>query len=235
MLTCPNCQANVPEGMRFCLQCGFAVGAAPPELPARPRSQHAPAVAAAKVPPRLPSSTINLKIAATTVMSPRAGRPVQLPRPRLHDDVADIDEESLKKSFVRRVARPGAVVCRFCQEALDLAGEYCVRCGAPVAEAAPPGTLLPDPPPPEPPPLLDDDPLSRYNPSSENATQSSSPPVGGTAGPSLIEAPPSTPNSLSPVEPIHQAPPPATPFHPPPAEEHPSGLMSRFKGLFKKS
>ena len=235
--------------MRFCLQCGGAVGTAPfaqapngtadlapGELPARPRLQQAPSALAATVPPRLPSSTINLKIAATPVMSPRAGRLAELPRPCLHDDIADIDEESLKKSFARRVARPGAVVCRFCQEPLDLGGEYCDHCGAPVAEAAPPGPLLPKAPPPQPALQLNDDPLSPPDATANPAVSDFSP-EGAAAGPPPIEPPARAPKSSLPVAPTQLAPP-QTPVYPPhsqSAEVPPSGLMGRLKGLFKKS
>ena len=163
MLTCPNCQAGVPEGMRFCLQCGAALALNPsgalPAVEADPSVPASPAKAS-PTPPFTPLSTVNLKIAPTPVMSPRTAPRAQHPRPRLGDDIEEIDEEALKKSFERRVVRPGAVVCRFCKGPLDLGGEYCDQCGAPLAEAAPPGTLPVKPQPAAPPALLDDDPLS---------------------------------------------------------------------------
>ena len=212
MLTCPKCQAGVPEGMRFCLQCGAsfaprpsaAVALAEDDAPFRP----AP-VAAPPRPPRTALSTIDLRIAPTPVMSPRAAANHR--RPSLGDDLVEIDEELLKKAFQRPLPHPGTVACRFCKGPLDLNGDYCEHCGAPVAEAAPPGALpsKPQPEAPVPPP-------SKL----AEAAPPANPPGAGIPAPQMdIELTPTVPS----------VPPGA------PAEERPSGFMGRLKGLFKKS
>ncbi len=51
----------------------------------------------------------------------------------------------LKKAFEKPVRhQDGAVVCRFCKGPLFLGGDFCEHCGAPVAEAAPPGLVPPN-------------------------------------------------------------------------------------------
>jgi hypothetical protein len=235
MLTCPKCHASVPEGMRFCLQCGAALvhnpSGAPPAVEADPLMPAAP-VKASPVPPFTPLSTVNLRIAPTPVMSPRTAPRAQHPRPRLGDDIEEIDEEALKKSFERRVVRPGTVVCRFCKGPLDLGGEFCDQCGAPVAEAAPPGTLPVKTQPAAPPALLDDDPLSPLAAPAQAAPST----AGIVTEQHPGTTPPPPPGSSQQAEPAHYTPPvaPASP-RTSPAEEPPSGLLGRFKGLFKKS
>ncbi len=235
MLTCPNCQAGVPEGMRFCLQCGAALALNPSgALPAVEADLLMPAspVKSSPAPQFTPLSTVNLKISPTPVMSPRTAPRAQHPRPRLGDDIEEIDEEALKKSFERRVVRPGAVVCRFCKGPLDLGGEYCDQCGAPLAEAAPPGTLPVKPQPAAPPALLDDDPLS---PLAAPAQSRPSPADLMTEQHPGTVLPPRS-GSAQRGEGAHYSPPlaPAS-SHSSPAEEHPTGLLGRLKGLIKRS
>jgi len=189
-------------------------------------------VQASPRPPLSPLSTVNLKIAPTPVMSPRTGPLAQHPRPRLGDDNEEIDEEALKRSFERRIAHPGAVVCRFCKGPLDLGGDFCDHCGAPVEEAAPPGTLPVKPQPAAPPSLLDDDPLSPLAAPSQDAPS----PGGIVPGehPGTAPPPPEYPQQ---EEPTHYTLAPASPASPytSPAEEPPSGLLGRLKGLFRKN
>jgi len=218
--------------MRFCLQCGAALelnpSGAPPALEADPLVPAAPAKPL-PTPPFTPLSTVNLKIAPTPVMSPRTAPRAQHPRPRLGDDIEEIDEEALKKSFERQVVRPGAVVCRFCKGPLDLGGEFCDHCGAPVAEAASPGTLPAKPQPVAPPALLDDDPLSPLAAPAQAAPS----PAGIVTGEHPGTAHP--PEYAQQAE--HYTPAPAAPAppHTLPAEDPPSGLLGRLKGLFRKS
>ncbi len=233
MLTCPKCQAGVPEGMRFCLECGASL--APPTfagpLPGKEEDERFPPapVAAPPRPPRTALSTIDLKIAPTPVMSPRAS-PVRLQRPSLGDDLVEVDEELLKKAFQRPVPKPGAVVCRFCKNPLDLAGDYCEHCGAPVGEAAPPGALplkpMPAaaPVPPSAPPVL------QPGPSADPATPATLP-VGTISAP-LPDQPSTPPNQFIDIE-LMPAPPAPAPSLPPHAEPA-GGFMGRHKGLFKK-
>ena len=236
MLTCPKCQAGVPEGMRFCLQCGAALvldpSSVPPAVEADPLMP-TPSVKASPGPPFTPLSTVNLRTAPSPVMSPRAGSLAQHPRPRLGDDIEEIDEEALKKSFERRVVRPGAVVCRFCKGPLDLGGDFCDHCGAPVAEAVPPGTLLAKPQPAAPPALLDDDPLSPLAAPAQAEPSPDEIVTGRHPGTTI----PSPPGSAQQVVPPHYMPEPVTPgsHHTSSVEEPPSGLLGRLKGLFKKS
>jgi hypothetical protein len=254
MLTCAKCQAGVPEGMLFCLQCGASVaptangGAAPAE--AEPAFSEVPETSLAaqeeSVPPtppvlpfrqpRTPAATINLKIAPTPVIAPRFTPLATNPRPSLGDNAQEVDDESLKKAFERPVRhQPGAVTCRFCKGPLYLGGDYCEHCGAPVAEAAPPGVLPPKPQTTEPPPpQLDDDPLADLLGPAKVAPPASAP-TGSTTGLHASAAPPPPAKSATHVEPQHTAPP-HNPYltRNPPAEGHPSGLMGRLKGIFKK-
>jgi hypothetical protein len=228
--------------MRFCLQCGVALTSnsapamphvgvdarrpaapvaplAPPPAPA-PR----PPVTAAPQPSQREAPTVPLKIAPTPVIARRPWSPAENLRPSLGDDMAEVDDESLKKSFLRRVTHPGAVLCRFCRGPLDLNGEFCEQCGAPITEAAPPGTIQPKPqppaspvPPPAPPPQV-----------------GSAPAHLPGAAPHPLPKP--TVRLESAQTTAMDTPPPVVPASPPapPAEEHPPGLVSRLKGLFKK-
>src|SRR5579862_1462717 len=162
MQTCAKCQAGLPEGLRFCLQCGASL--APPasgDLAVRPGDPAIPLAAATpsvmreiSTPPtepvspfrqaRTPASTINLKIAPTPVITPKFTPLATNSRPSLGDNVQEVDDESLKKAFEKPVRhQAGAVICRFCKGPLFLGGDFCEHCGAPVEEAAPPGVVLP--------------------------------------------------------------------------------------------
>jgi hypothetical protein len=191
--------------------------------------------------PRNPSATVNLKIAATPVMSPRSTQLAENPRPSLGDDAVEVDDESLKKSFQRPVPHhPDAVVCRFCKGPLDLGGDYCEHCGAPVAEAAPPGMVPPKPKAPEPPPPPEADPLAAIlgpakTPVPPAASATTVAPLSSTG----LHARPAPQPAAKPamhLEPqrtaAHHTP--HLPPPPPSAEDQPSGLMGKLKGLFKK-
>lgn len=254
MLTCPKCHAGVPEEMRFCLQCGASVAPTPPlaappvaadplmpAAPVAPRAQYAaPAprapVSAPPRPPRRESPTVPLKIAATPVMAPRAEAAAEPAPPSPGDQTEEVDDESLKKSFLRPVTQSGAVLCRFCKGPLDLAGDFCEQCGAPVTEAAPPGMIKPKPQHPAPPPATPAPPPGK-------PTQAAPParaPVGSAPLRQPSAAPPPSAKPAPRIEPTRPtptrtpAPPPPTSPPTPPAEEQPSGLMGRLKGLFKK-
>jgi hypothetical protein len=141
--------------------------------------------------------------------------------------MVEIDDEALKRSFARPVTHPGAVICRFCKGPLDLDGDFCEQCGAPVMEAAPPGMVKPKPQPVEPPvPPV--------------AAPPARPPALSVTGQHRLATPPppATPatrtESTYRTQPRTPAPVVPTPRPTPPAEEPPSGLMGRLKGLFKK-
>ncbi len=242
MQTCPKCHSGTPEGMRFCLQCGSSllvppastatpvVGthAAMPEAPvARPAPRDAGNPPSA--PPRAPvmaTHTIPLKIAPTPVMFPRSPSASGILRPSLGDAADEIDDELLKKAFERPLTHPGAVVCRFCKGPLDLLGDFCEQCGAPVEEAAPPGALQPKPQPVGPP---DPVPVASYpSMAGQAAPPAPSLALNATGGHSSA-TPPASGNPAAYTEPTLSSPPPIQP-----AEEHSSGLMGRLKGLFKK-
>jgi hypothetical protein len=244
MRTCSSCHADVPEGMRFCLQCGAPIelgpargarssefdGAMPSQpvnLPAEePASPVAPA-ATPGPPPHRVMPTVPLKISPAPVLTPRAPGPT---RSTLEDLISEWDEGSSRES-VRKTDQPGAVVCRFCKWPLHLDEEYCEQCGAPVAEAAPPGALRTE---------------------SDPAAIPAVPPAGAAppSQPAAAAEPPTTPIPNHPAvappmpasfeEPTLAMPdemPVPIPLPPPPApvaEEQPSGFMGRLKRIFKK-
>jgi len=244
MLTCPNCHAGVPEEMRFCLQCGASVAPTPPPA-ASPVAADPPMpaaiapVSARPEPPHKGTSTVPLKIAPTPVVAPRDGAPTGHERPGLGDQTEEVDDESLKKSFLRPVTQVGAVICRFCKGPLDLDGDFCEQCGAPVAEAAPPGMIKPKPQSARPaipapaaarPPVRPAQAAPPARPAAASTpTRSTSNPPAPAARPA---APAARPTPTPPRTPAPVAPPPAPA---PPSEDEKSGLMGRFKGLFKKS
>jgi hypothetical protein len=271
MLSCPKCNSSLPEGMRFCLQCGAPLAATaptgtsaagarpaidlPPVSPAAPRApapagpalsrppQAAPARLAEDLPPAHPAAspepTISLKIAPSVVIAPRVDAPLDLPRPKLGLEVAEVDEEYLRRAFERPAVQPGTVVCRFCKGPLHLEGEYCEQCGAPVEDAAPPGVLKPKPQPAAP---VVSPPATVPGPAWEMAQPA--PSVG-----SPVASPPARPPTAPPpapvlpaakAEPMHRAPlrtrTPLASRPPKPklaAPEPPPGLMGRLKGLLK--
>jgi len=253
MLTCPKCQAGVPEGMRFCLQCGVSLAPAPPlaasptgagpPMPSAVGALPAPRVtpvppARVTAPPQAPRKaipTVPRRTASTAVGPPRAVAAGEYARPSLGDLAAEVDDELLKKSFERPLTRPGAVLCRFCKVPLDIAADFCSHCGAPLAEAAPPGALKPESPPAAPPPLLGDDPLSPPDKPAPGALFAD-PPARSTAGDQLgaTPHPAAMPAALTePLDPtLTRLPAPDAP--PSPAGLHPSGLMGRLKRLFRK-
>jgi hypothetical protein len=169
-----------------------------------------------------------------------APRFVPLPanaRPSLGDNVQEVDDELLKKSFERPVRhQPGAVVCRFCKGPLFLGGDFCDHCGAPVAEAAPPGVTLP-PRPRAPEPLPEDvegDPLADFLGPAQVAPSTSAGNQSIT-GLHASAAPLASPTPAARVE-ARPAPRP-NPYLSPsrPQQEDSPGLMGRLKGIFKKS
>lgn len=211
--------------MRFCLQCGHSLARPAPPAPSAARTE----------PPTQAShheaATVPLKIAATPVISPRAGSGSMHPRPSFHDEKIEIDEEALKKSFERHVTQPGVIVCRFCKGPLDLTGDFCEQCGAPVTEAAPPGTVVPKPPPaPVAPPPMPNRPVQSSPPTPAPAQGRS------VTGLQPSASPPSPPRPAAPSLPPRPTAP-AAPVAPPvpPPEEPPAGLMGRLKGIFKKT
>lgn len=218
MLTCPKCHAGVPEGMRFCLQCGAALTVVPtPAEPPRPAARvTSPPMTAAPYATEREVLTVPLKIAPTPVIAPRAGASRGSIRPSLGDPGEEIDEEAFKKFFERPITHPGAVLCRFCKSPLDLAGDFCDQCGAPVPEAAPPGVILPKPPP-------------------AAAPLPSASPALPAAKPVQAASPAFPPRAPLPGAAPAQ-PPAAHPVTPPtlPAGQPPSGLVSHLKKLFKK-
>lgn len=226
MVTCPKCHASVPQGMRFCLQCGYSLAppAAPPAGPAVVADPGEPQ-------PHRQTTTVPLKIAATPVMSPRPGAGSPYPRPSFRDEKVDIDEEALKKSFERHVTQPGVIVCRFCKGPLDISGDFCEQCGAPVSEAAPEGMVLPKPEPPPPPPP-------------RPVAPAPAAPAPVPIKPAQVAPPPPVPRPSPPPAPrptVHPTPtrgpvppPPESPAAPP-ADDQSAGLMGRLKGIFKKS
>jgi len=270
MLSCPKCNTSLPEGMRFCLQCGAPLAAAaptgtsaagasppfdsPPVSPAAPpapapagpslsRPQAAPARLAEDLPftraAPSPEPTISLKIAPSVVIAPRVDAPLDRPRPKQGLEVAEVDEEALRKAFERPPVQPGTVVCRFCKGPLHLEGEYCEQCGAPLEDAAPPGVLKPKPQPAAPaasPPATAPAPVSAM---AQPAPSVGSPVASPPARPP-IAPPPTLILPAAKAEPMRRPPlrtrTPLASRPPKPklaAPEPPPGLMGRLKGLLK--
>jgi hypothetical protein len=154
-------------------------------------------------------------------------------RPSLGDNAQEIDDEMLKKAFEKPVRhQEGAVVCRFCKGPLFLGGDFCEHCGAPVAEAAPPGLVPPKSLEPEPPSVAqDNDPLAAV-------LKPAQPDARAVAVNSIPAAPKMSEPAPPPIKPA--APSPARPHNPyltsnSASEEDQPGLMGRLKGIFKKS
>lgn len=227
MLTCPRCRADLPEGMRFCLQCGAGLA----QTSSTPSALSAPPGAAASRsrPPQKTFPTppgVQVKIAATPALSPSPRVVAEDPRPTLGDPRVEIDEELLRKAF-QPVSRPDAVVCQFCRRPLDLTAEFCEHCGAPMAEAAPPGALESEPRP------------------AALPMAAKPAPALLLAGAAQVGAPlvPTIPNA-----PAHRSAPPSPPTKPvpradakplapkpaPAADQPRSGIMGRLKSMLKK-
>lgn len=168
--------------MRFCLQCGVPLPAAvtagtsspiqssaassevapgpPPTRPAPSELLSGASVLPAQElsPPRpasLPNSTIPLRTSTSPMVAPREDVPLERRRANLGRNMVEFDEEALKKASEMPLVQGGTVLCRFCKGPLHLEGDFCEQCGAPVADAAPPGTRKPQAPPapPEGPPV----------------------------------------------------------------------------------
>jgi len=186
-----------------------------------------------------PEPTISLKIAPSVVIAPRVDAPLDRPRPKQGLEVAEVDEEALRKAFERPPVQPGTVVCRFCKGPLHLEGEYCEQCGAPLEDAAPPGVLKPKPQPAAPaasPPATAPAPVSAM---AQPAPSVGSPVASPPARPP-IAPPPALAQPAAKVEPMRRPPlrtrtqlasrPPKPKLA---ATEPPPGLMGRLKGLLK--
>ncbi len=204
-----------------------------PRVPPRPQSKASPSV--------------GLGVPRAPVLSPSATLPVDPPRPSLGDPRLEINEQLLRKSFEEPLAPPGAITCRFCRGALNLEGDFCEHCGAPVTEAAPSGALAsrvhlaPPPGPaistrePQQSPSLQAQPLPPELPAKQAHSVYSLP--DDTPGPGALyptpmatdfsePTPPSSENRPDPIAPTSSSIPPA-------GERHP-GFMSRLKALFKR-
>jgi len=252
MQTCAKCQAGLPDGLRFCLQCGASLAspvsaqsaprAADPSISVDPAAPVMREITSPPKPPvspfrqaRTPAATVNLKIALTPVIAPKFTPLAANARPSLGDNAQEVDDELLKKSFEKPVRhQPGAVICRFCKGPLFLGGEFCEHCGAPVAEAAPPGVVLPPRPATPYEPSLDDDPLADLLGPAQVAPPAAAAPASPTGlHASASQFPPTEPPAQGKPQrpaPIHN--PYLTPARTP--EEQPAGLMGKLKGIFKK-
>lgn len=235
--------------MRFCLQCGAAL--VTPVSPIAPSAQPVAARLTVDLSPVTPrpkpkvSPTSGLGIPRAPVLAPSTTLPVDPPRPSLGDPRLEIDEQLLRKSFEEPLAPPGAVVCRFCRGALNLEGDFCEHCGAPVTEAAPPGALASTshPAPPPGPAISAPEPQQRPSLQTEPELPAQQAHLAyslpdDTPGPGALYPTPMASDFSEPTPPSPENPP--SPIAPtasstPAAGEHHAGFLSRFKGLFKKS
>jgi hypothetical protein len=246
--------------MRFCLECGRALDFAAPELsapladpaldestigsdslsPTEPPSYpipvettHEPAQLLAAHPRRSPVSTVALRISPSPVISPRGDMADDYPRPSIGPEVDEVDEEALRKAF-EKPALPGMVLCRFCKSPLDLAGDFCEQCGAPVAEAMPPGTVRPEQAPvhpvvPAPEPAgQNPNPIDPHLPLGETST------AAAPGQPQTAPAPPVAKPCATATAPRVMPAPSGRPTHPVATPEPPSGLLGRLKDVFTR-
>jgi len=125
MGSCPKCNADLPGGLSFCLQCGAPLS--PEPAPASEKS--VPKRSGPAQPPSSPAGAGGSRARPENLEGalPRTPAEVEYEPPR------------------RGPAKPGEVLCRFCKFTLDLESEFCDQCGAPVEEAAPPGLVKPKP------------------------------------------------------------------------------------------
>ena len=99
--------------------------------------------------------------------------------PTLDSDASEPLQERRKVSTSR-----SGIECRFCHSPLDLEGEFCESCGAPIAEAAPPGMIKPRPG------------ASSRTGANPNPTPTPAPPAPATPPPA-VPAPPERPEIAS--------------------------------------
>lgn len=200
MASCPKCQADLLEGLSFCTQCGAPVRTA--TMPASQRLPDRPPVAApapakpvaTQPPPAVPKPT-----PPSSAVKP-AGVASAAADPKKSDaDVSTSPPEEDKRRWVS--STPGKIPCRFCKGPLDLEGDFCEQCGAPVEDAAPPGTVKRKPQPVPSPSATPPPSLPPKGPTSSAATTAPAPP------PKPAVAPPPRPKA-SPAAPAPR--PPAT-------------------------
>ncbi len=158
MASCPKCNASLPKGVQFCLQCGAPLEKTAPPSPGatgapKPPQPTSPAPAQQVGSKRDPSAPKPATPGPRTVPPPvpvRGGAPPptraksEAPSPAVQGPKLSLLEEAEEKR--RRFSSiPGGVTCRFCKGPLDLEGDFCEQCGAPVEDAAPPGLVKPKP------------------------------------------------------------------------------------------
>jgi len=90
-----------------------------------------------------PNSTLIMRSSPSPMIAPREGVPLERPRGKPGRDMVEIDEEVLNKPAQKSAVEGSSVLCRFCRGPLDMDGDFCEQCGAPVIDAAPPGTIKP--------------------------------------------------------------------------------------------
>jgi len=86
-----------------------------------------------------PNSTLSLKGSPSPMIAPRDDVPLARHRVNPGRNMVEFDEESLNVPSTKRRSEDKPL-CRFCRGPLDLDGDFCEQCGAPVADALPPGT-----------------------------------------------------------------------------------------------
>lgn len=153
MPACPKCNSNTPEGLTFCTQCGAHLSgeglastkkvnvgppkpaAVEPETPRPVPSSSEPIRSRGKAGPAFPASSNK---------GPSAPAKAGSPGPKRRSPATTVSEEDTPRRVSSAV---GGAICRFCKGSLDLKGDFCDQCGAPVEEAAPPGMVKPKPEP----------------------------------------------------------------------------------------
>lgn len=147
MRTCPKCQAEIQDGVRFCVVCGAGVYAAPPpSVPQGDNTYHVERTVAEQTPPA-GGRTVSVEAQSratpptTTAQQPPGATVAQAPKMVPATDIGG-SKTDINKIFETSGVCPqcfaplkkGGVQCDEC--GYRLTGQYCKACGASVSDGA---------------------------------------------------------------------------------------------------